>query len=80
MRELIDYINLLNQTEIDRIKNADEEYTFFDIGVSNVGAVARIEICNDIQPEWEELMDDENWNGYDAILLTEELQDILREI
>ena len=80
MRDLQDYIDLLDETEINQIKEADEEYTFFDIGASNVGIVVRIEICNDILPDWEECMDEENWNGYDAILSTEELQDILREI
>ena len=76
MFNLGDYLDLLNYDEINQIKEADEEYVFFDIGVSNVGAVANIEICNDIQPHWAELMG-EGWNGYDAILLTEELQELI---
>ena len=73
---LQDYLDLLNEDELKLIKEADEEYVFFDISAPNVGVVARIEISNDILPDWDKSMN-MNWNGYDAILLTEELQELI---
>ena len=77
--QLEDYVSLLNEEEITQIKEADEEYTFFDVSVFNTGAVARIEISSDIEPEWEEKMSEDTWNGYDAILCTYELQEFVRD-
>ncbi len=74
---LQDYLDLLNEDELKLIKEADEEYVFFDVSAPNVGVVARIEISNDILLRWQELMDENNWNGMDQILSVSELQELI---
>ncbi len=74
---LQDYLDLLNEDEIQEILEADEEYVFFDVSAPNVGVVARIEISNDILLRWQELMDENNWNGLDQILSVSELQELI---
>ena len=75
---LQDYLDLLNEDEINLIKEADEEYVFFDISVFNTGAVARIEISNDIEESWDTALHPDYWNGDDVILLTLELQELIK--
>ena len=78
MFDIQDYVNLLNNAEKESIRNADEEYVFFDVSVANVGAVARIQISNDLQDDWNDKIG-ADWNGYDAILYVEELKGYLED-
>ncbi len=80
MNKLQDYLDLLDKNQIKKIKKSNKEYTFFNISVFNVGPVARLEFSNDILLGWSEAMDDNEWNGADTILFTEELQEILERV
>lgn len=65
----------LSEKQINRIKNTNKEFIFFDISVFNAGAVIRIKCTNKYKQ-----INENNWNGYDFILESGDAVQCLKEI
>jgi hypothetical protein len=59
---LIQTIEGLSDKQLNRMKNSQKNYFFFDISMFNVGAVIRV-ICTDNYRE----INHRTWNGYNSI-------------
>lgn len=79
MFELIDYVKLLNGSEVKEVMESDKEYIFFDLSVSNVGATVRISFSDEFSSEWKKFINSDEWNGYDVVLYTEEIQEMIEK-
>jgi hypothetical protein len=59
---LLYVIENLSDKQLNRMKNSQKNYFFFDISVFNTGAVTRV-ICTDNYKE----INHRTWNGYNSI-------------